>query len=110
MNARRTSKRDHSVTDIREIQAVGSENKLYFKAQRHRDLTAHQKCHSVCFKTADVITGRHHLAAPREVQRVSNTLLMDNEIIMARYRGDLRTKDRMNVLQKNNDIKENKET
>jgi hypothetical protein len=38
---------------------------------------------------------------------------MKDKIIMARYRGDLRTKDMMNVLQKKEkkyDIKENKAT
>jgi hypothetical protein len=34
---------------------------------------------------------------------------MEDDIIVARYSGDLRTKDRMNVLQKKYGIKENKE-
>jgi len=65
MKARKTSVRHNSVTEIREIQAVGSENKLCLKAQRYRNLTAHQKFHPACFKMADVIMGKGITSAAR---------------------------------------------
>jgi hypothetical protein len=55
---------------------------------------------------------RHHLAARCDMAVESNAIPFrcKIKIITARYRGDLRTKDRMNMLQKNYHIKEkNKE-
>jgi len=86
MSARRTSARHNSVTEIREIRAAGNENKLCLKAQRYRNLSAHQKLHPACFKSADVIMGKGITSPHGAIECRVNAI---------------RTKDRMNMLQKN---------
>lgn len=73
---RRTSKRQHSVIEIREIQVVGSENKaLSHEAELSQSDGASELSFSLLQNGRCHNGEGHHLAAPRErVQRVTQYL------------------------------------
>jgi hypothetical protein len=88
---------------VREIRAVGSE-KQALSPQRRRDFATRRPSE---VSLGLLQNGRCHngkgITSPRRTKgcrEYRNTFLTKDKIIMARYRGDLRTKDKMNVLQK----------